>query len=247
MHHLRPDRRLTVRPPGTERFYHYITEHGVVPAEAGVKGEAESLRLKEKFLVRAVLFWLNEGIDRITVFQAGPEKHDHGMAVSLSRARDLQSLPPDGELDAWLSPALRSLRRTVRVFEGAVPIPRPRQFGVEVVKLGTERKVFDMPEGQRTLTYRDLFALLPFQVTERKFVFAAYVMSPTYSVEDLPETPYRVTLRPFVGPRCAVRGYDPLADRDVPVRAVAADDASLTLEIPVIDTPRLILIDEKAR
>ncbi|NQT89112.1 hypothetical protein HQ560_20250, partial [bacterium] len=84
MHHLRPDRRLTVKPQGTKRFHHYITEHGVVPAEAGVTGETASLRLKEKFLVRALLFWLNKGIDRITIFQAGPEKHDHGMAMGLA-------------------------------------------------------------------------------------------------------------------------------------------------------------------
>jgi len=242
--HLRPDRRLSVRPEGTERFHHYITEHGIVPAEAGVTGEAESLRLKEKFLVRALLFWLNKGIDRLTIFQAGPEKHDHGMAMSLAKAHDLAALPPDAELDAWLSPALRSLRRTVRTFDGAVPIPRPRPFGADVTLIGEKRLVFDMPEGKPTLAYHDLFTLLPFQVTERKFIFAVYVMSPTYCAEDLPEMPARLTLRPLAGRRCTIRGYDPLADRDVPVRTLAADDASLTVELPVIDTPRLLIVEE---
>jgi hypothetical protein len=245
MHLLRPDKRLVRKPEGTGRLRHYITEHGIVPAEAGVEGDAASLRLKEKFLVRAVLFWLNKGLDRITIFQAGPEKHDHGMGISLAKAHDLEALPPEAETDAWLSPALRSLRRTVRVFDGAVPIAEPRQFGVEVVKFGPERKVFDLPEGKRPLYFRDLFTLLPFQVAERKFVFAVYVMSPTYNVEDLPETTYRVMLRPFAGPKCTVACTDPLANRAVDVEVVAATDSALTLDVPTIDTPRLLIIEER--
>jgi len=244
MHHLRPDKRLTVKPTGTETFYHYITEHGVVPAEAGVTGDDASLRLKQKFLVRAVLFWLNKGLTRITVFQAGPEEHDRGMAISLSKARQLQQLPPDSELDQWLSPALQSLRRTVRVFDGAVPIPDPRAFDVEVDKLGPERKVFEMPAGNRTLCFRDLFALLPFQVNGRKFVFAYYVVSPTYSIEDLKDEVYRVKIHPVDGNRCKVFCYDPLTDSSVKIRVRDRSTKSLTIDLSTIDTPRLIVVEE---
>ncbi|MFP4055492.1 MAG: hypothetical protein ACLF0G_01340 [Candidatus Brocadiia bacterium] len=247
MHLLRPDKRLSRRPPGTEVFHHYITEHGIVPAEAGVEGEEESLRLKEKFLVRAILFWLNKGLSRITVFQSGPEKHNHGMGLMLARCRGLKAPPPSDEVEAWLSPALLALRRTVEVFEGAEPVERPRQFGVEVVKLGEERKVFEMPEGKPTLTYRELFALLPFQVSEGKFVFAVYVMSPTYPIEDLAEVTYRVTLRPLDGPRCSLRYYDPLADRDLAPRVVERRPEALTVEVPTIDTPRLLIVEEEGQ
>ena len=245
IHHLRPDHRLTRKPKGTQRFHHYITEHGVVPAEAGVKGDAESLRLKEKFLVRAILFWLNKGLDRITIFQAGPEKNNEGMAISLAKAHDLKKLPPDSEIDEWLSPALRSLRRTVKVFAGAVPIEKPRAFELKVTKLGKERKAFDMPEGKRPLYYRDLFAALPFQVTDRKFVLAFYVMTPNYNVEDIEPVPYRVAIRPLNGKRCKISFYDPLADRTVPVKVVERSADSLTVELPTIDTPRLLIAEEE--
>ena len=244
MHHLRPDKRLTVKPEGTETFHHYITEHGIVPAEAGVTGDDASLRLKQKFLVRAILFWLNKGLTRITIFQAGPEEHDHGMAISLSKARQLRQLPPDTELDQWLSPALQSLRRTVRVFDGAVPISQPRAFDVEVDKLGLERKVFEMPSGKRTLYFRDLFALLPFQVNERKFVFAYYVVSPTYSAEDLKDVVYRVKIHPVDGNSCKVSCYDPLTDSSVKIRIRDRSTKSLTIDLSTVDTPRLLVLEE---
>jgi len=247
MHLLRPDKRLTVKPRDTKHFHHYITEHGIVPAEAGIKGEAESLRLKEKFLVRSILFWLNKGLTRITIFQAGPEKHDHGMGISLSKARQLEELPPDEELDEWLSPALRSLRRAVKVFDGAVPIVEPRQFDIEVTKFGRERKVFEMPDDKRPLYFRDLFTILPFQVTQRKFVFVCYVMSRTYAVEDLQDVTYRLTIRPIDGENCEATYYDPLADRAVGSHIHSRSNRSLTIDLPAIDTPRFLIIDEGRR
>jgi len=249
MHHLRPDKRLTVKPEGVERFHHYITEHGIVPAEAGVKGEAESLRLKEKFFLRAILFWLNKGLSRITIFQSGPEKDNEGMAISLAKVRELKELPPDEKLDEWLSPALRSLRRAVRVFDGAAPIPKARQFQIEVAKLGEDRKVFEMPVGAvrepPLLWFRDLFAVLPFQVTERKFVFALYEMTPNYNVEDLKDVPYRLTIRPLAGERSQVSYYDPIADKMLTATVAERKAESLTIELPIIDTPRLLTIEER--
>ncbi|HUT33026.1 MAG TPA: hypothetical protein VNE39_06080 [Planctomycetota bacterium] len=245
MHHLRPDKRLTVKPQGVERFHHYITEHGVVPAEAGVKGEAESLRLKEKFLLRALLFWLNKGLSRMTLFVSGPDKNEQGMGFHLAKVKELKAMPPDGEVDEWLSPALRSLRRAVKAFEGAVPIPTPRQFDVQFAKLGPDRKVFEMPEGKPTLWFSDLFAVLPFQVTEKKFVIALYEMTPNYNVEEMKDTPYRLTLRPVKGKDCKLAYYDPLADKMLPAKVVQRGEDALTLELPIIDTPRLLTLEER--
>ena len=246
MHLLRPDKRLARRPKGTTRFRHYITEHGIVPAEVGVKGDAASLRLKEKFLLRAVLFWLNKGIDRIFLFHGGVDEHDHGMGLSLARVRGLKALPPEGQRDAWLSPAWRSLRRAVARFrDGAVPIAEPRPFTLQVAKHGLERKVFEMPGGKRPLYFRDLFAVLPFQVNPRRFIFAVYVMTPTYPVEDPKEVTYRVTIRPVAGAAAKVSFYDPLADRPVPVRTHERGDRFVTLDLPTLDTPRLLVVDER--
>jgi hypothetical protein len=226
MHLLRPDKRLVRKPPDTIRFSHYMTEHGIVPAEVGVRGDAASLRLKEKFLLRAVLFWLNKGVDRLFLFHGGPDKDDQGMGLSLARVRDLKDAPPEAERDAWLSPAYRSLRRAT-----AAP----------------ERKVFEMPAGTRTLYFHDLFTVLPFQVNARKFVFAVYVMSPTYPQEDLAEQPWRVALRPVGGVDATVSGVDPLSGRAVPVTVRERARESLTVEVPATDTPRLLVVEEANR
>jgi hypothetical protein len=244
MHLLRPDKRRTRTPPGVERFDHYITEHGIVPAEVNVKGEAAALRLKEKFALRAVLFWLGKGIRRLCLFQA-VEKTNTGMGIGLAKTTTLDSLPPEAERHEWLSPALRAIRRAVLVLrEGVEPVPEPRQFTItDAAKFGTERKVFEMPEGKPTLTYRDLFVVLPMQVNARTFVFAVYVMSPSYPHEDLAETPYRLTIAPLAAD-ATLRYYDPLADREVRLDEVQRGQGTLTLRLPVTDTPRLLIVKE---
>jgi len=266
MRHLRPDKRLTVKPEGVERFHHYITEHGVVPAEAGVKGDAASLRLKEKFLLRALLFWLNKGLTRMTLFVSGPDKNDEGMGFHLAKVKELKAMPPDGEVEAWLSPALRSLRRAVKAFDGAVPVPKPRQFDIQYARLAPDRKVFSVPRpahptvgtagashtaGQASratpelaLWHSDLFAVLPFQVSERKWVIALYEMTPNYNVEEMKDTPYRLSLRPVAGTKCKLACYDPLANKTLPVKVLERGEDALTIELPIIDTPRLLSIEE---
>lgn len=244
MHHLRPDRRLAARPQGVERFHHYITEHGIVPAEAGVKGDAASLRLKEKFILRALLFWLNKGLSRITLFVSGPDKNDEGMGFHLAKVRELKAMPPEGELDAWLSPALLALRRALRAFEGAQHIPNPHQFQPTYARLAPDRKVFEMPQGNHVLSFSQLFAILPFQVTERKWVIALYEMTPNYNIEDLGDIRYRITLRPLAGKACKLAYYDPLANKPVTATILERLDDALTLQLSVTDTPRLLTIEE---
>jgi len=245
MHLLRPDKRLTRKPEGTVHFSHYMTEHGIVPAEVGVRGDATSLRLKEKFLLRATLFWLNKGVDRIFLFHGGPDKDDQEMGLSLARVREVKEAPPETERDAWLSPAYRSLRRAVAVFrEGMQPVAEPRQFDVQAATAAPDRKVFEMPAGARTLYFHDLFTVLPFQASARKFVFAIYVMSPTYPQEDLVEQSWRVTLRPVRGTDATVTCMDPVAGRIIPVTLRERARDSLTVEMPVTDTPRLLVVEE---
>ena len=101
-----------------------------------------------------------------------------------------------------------------------------------------------MPPGKRTLYFRDLFALLPFQVNERKFVFAYYVVTPTYAAEDLKDVVYRVKIHPVDGNSCKVSCYDPLTDSSVQIRIRDRSAKSLTIDLSAIDTPRLLVIEE---
>ena len=64
---LNPEARRK-HPPGVGRFYHYMTEHGVAPEEAGVKDEAAAWRLKTLCAMRSYCFWLNKGIDVLHYF-----------------------------------------------------------------------------------------------------------------------------------------------------------------------------------
>ena len=245
MHLLRPDKRLARKPEGTKRFYHYITEHGILPREAGVHGDQAALKLKKKFLLRSVLFWLDKGIDRIFIFVSGPDKNNEGMGMLLAKCRELRTPPPEDQLDRWLSPALLALRRGLRSFEGAKPIAQTRAFDLKYAWLGPERKVFEMPPGKPTLRYRDLVAVLPFQLDERRFAFAYYLMSPNYNVEDMPEATCRLSIAPLHAERATLTCYDPLADREVEVKVIERRGDGLVVDLPTVDTPRLLTIEER--
>ncbi len=104
--------------------------------------------------------------------------------------------------------------------------------------------VLMLTPAKRTLYFRDLFALLPFQVSERKFVFAYYVVSPTYSIEDLRDEVYRIKIHPVDGNSCKISCYNPLTDSSVRIRIRDRSPESLTVELSSVDTPRLLVVEE---
>ena len=101
-----------------------------------------------------------------------------------------------------------------------------------------------MPNGKPTLHYSDLFAVLPFQVSEGKFVVALYEMTPNYNVEDLKDVTYRVAIRPVAGRACTLSYYDPRTGKALPAKVIERGDDTITIELPVIDTPRLLTLEE---
>ena len=66
---LNPEARQA-HPEGTQRFFHYMTEHGVVPAECGITDEAGAWELKSKCALRSFCLWLNKGVDVMHFFNA---------------------------------------------------------------------------------------------------------------------------------------------------------------------------------
>ena len=64
------------RPEGTGRFYHYMTEHGVLPAGMRHQGRARGWQLKSLCLTRSLCLWLNKGVDVMHYFVA----HDRDAA-----------------------------------------------------------------------------------------------------------------------------------------------------------------------
>ncbi len=227
---LEPSVRESTRPPGTDAFSHQMTEHGYAPGGAGERDVSAGEQQKAKAVLRAATFWLNKGIERI--YLSSSWKADplgNGL------------LPPDldGELT---SPALVALGRWVAAFDGVAPIAEPRSLDIEVTAIGAQPPVFPAFGDCPALPARDVFAALPFQIADGRFAVATYVMSYDLT-KPQPETEFRLTVGGLDAGRAEVELYDPLLDRTIPVRSVAAGDGTLAITVPAVDYPRLLLID----
>jgi hypothetical protein len=114
------------------------------------------------------------------------------------------------------------------------------------VSFGEQRQVVEGHADHPSLRERDVLAVLPFQVDDGKFLVAVYVM--TFDVtQPMPEERYRLTLSGLPDGVTALRSYDPLEDRVVPVRAVSRGEGSVTVEVAVTDCPRLLELGRATR
>ncbi|MGQ9463348.1 MAG: hypothetical protein ACUVRR_09900 [Candidatus Fervidibacter sp.] len=230
---LNPESRLKRKPAGVERFFHYMTEHGVVPPECGVTDEHGSWLLKAKTVLRSFCFWLNKGIDVMHYYCAYGEKAtDMGLLPT-----NLRQLPPDIPFMRAATLPLKALHNLTKNFADSRPLQSVRQLSVDIVALGKQTPIYKV--AGKTLWYRDVFAVLPFQCNERKFVIALYTM--TYDVvSPIEGERYRLTILGFSGTPQKVRFYDPLTDKAIPVKVLQRVRGKLVLEVSVTDYPRLL-------
>ena len=98
--------------------------------------------------------------------------------------------------------------------------------------------------------------MLPFQLSDRRFAIGAYVMTrdiaqlhrPTAPREDvtrwdLPAATFRLTLG-GLHPDARLTASDPLTGEPVPVTVVSRAADEIVLELPLTDSPRLILVED---
>jgi hypothetical protein len=223
-------------PPGVARFYHYMTEHGVAPLECGARDEAAAWKIKTLCALRSFCLWLNKGVDVLHYFSAF-EGQATGMGLL---PPNLKRLPPDAQFDAVATPPLRAVRNLTRAFAGSVPLREVRALQVEVSAPGAPRPVFGGPV---SLTHKDVFAFLPFQVSESRHIVAVYVSTYDATV-PLPEEPYKLTIRGLTASTRTARLYDPVTDTSTVVDVKRGAPGTVEVEVPVVDYPRLLIFEE---
>jgi hypothetical protein len=101
------------------------------------------------------------------------------------------------------------------------------------------------PGASQPLSYRDLLAFLPYQVSDHRFVCAVYVMTPD-ATQPLPSgvMGYRVTVRHVAGTNAKVSLYDPLTDQSVAAPTLASTSDSVTVGVSAVDYPRLLTVED---
>jgi hypothetical protein len=231
---LNPEARRR-RPPEVKRFYHYMTEHGIAPQEAGAKDENTAWRLKTLCALRSYCLWLNKGIDVLHYFAAYDSK---ALGMGLLPP-NLKTLSPKGTFDEVATPPLKAVRNLTRAFAGSVPLSRISALQVSVNPVGKVGIIFN---GKIPLRHPDVFAFLPFQISETRYIVAVYVA--TYdAIKPMPEEGYRLSIWGFSTPPTRSRLYDPLTDQSSEVRMVYGKGNTVEVEVPVVDYPRLLILE----
>jgi len=221
------------RPEGTKRFYHYITEHGVVPSECGVHEESKGWQLKARCALRSFCLWLNKGIDVMHYFCAY-DRSALGMGLL---PPDLPQLPTDAPFERVATLPMKAVRNLTKAFAGSTPLRRATELDLDVVALGDQRRVFDGDDQHPPLWQREVFAALPFQLDDRRFIIALYVMTYDATMPMQPQR-YQLTIKGLPNARL----YDPLQDKTLPVKMLKSDKSGVTLEVQVVDYPRLLVL-----
>ena len=233
---LNPEARKA-HPPGTERFHHCITEHGVVPGECGISDPAAAWDLKTKCALRSYCLWINKGIDLLDYFCAY-DSQPLGMGLLNS---EIKAIPADAKWEDVATPPLKSLRNLVRAFDGAKPLDETAKLSAMVTELGEPRRIFEGDSTHPPLWQRQAFAVLPFQVDAHRFVVAVYAMTYDVTKRFDPE-PYRVTLSGLPGEVDSVSLYDPLTDAKPAVSSKPSGPDGVTVEFAATDCPQLLTI-----
>lgn len=213
-------------PPQMQHFEHLITEHGFSPRELGVVDRTAALRAKEKFLLRAPLFWLNKGIAGLFVY-ALYDPDDLGFGVLLA----------DGEV----SPAMKALHRMVERLAESGPASRLRVLDATVARVGGPGSVYANDPAGQIVAQQQLVAILPFALSDRRLVVGMYVMTGTFPA-DLPPQAYRITLKGVPGRAAVVSYYDPLSDTAQRVGRLPGGRNEVRVALALTDTPRLLEI-----
>lgn len=238
MRNLNPEARRRT-PPGTTRFYHYMTEHGVLPAECGVTDLDAAWQLKALCLSRAMCFWLNKGIDTVHYFVA----HDAKPAGFGILPENVKQLPADAKFDDVATPPLRVLRQLTKALADSEPVTKVRPLSFDVTALGPQQKIFEGDATHPPLWRRDVLALLPMQSGPGKFVVIVYSMDYD-ATRSLGEARYRLGIHGLSHVAAEARLYDPHTNQTTPVRLTTAGEV-VEATLSVTDHPRLLFLTEE--
>ncbi len=230
----------TTAPAGGTPPTMWLTEFNLVapgvdhtrPGQDGRRARTELARARAKGLLRSLVAYVHAGVTAIDFYAA--LGNDFGLAT------------PDFLSSGGREPAgepLSSLDRLSKAMVHARPRTRTRPLTVESIADVAGGRQFD---GDGTAAHppllnREVFAALPFQLTDSEWVVPVYVMTRDVRRELEPEA-YRVTLAGLPAAHTRASLYDPLTGRFEPVRVRAATGGRVTVELHATDSPRLLFL-----
>jgi len=204
-----------------------ITSLGTVPADIpeADAGGLDGWQLKQRGLTRSLAFWLNQGARFVLLHSAYESKRDvdtHALIPYL----------PEPMKFTWRQSApLTTLRAFTAALAGAKKLQELDELAFRY-SIQPNTVLIPAAGAPAALTARDAVALLTFQVDERKFAVAAYVVTPNVARPMPPATMSLEVDRRIRGDVAAIRPYTQSTGNAAVVRR---GEKSTTLRFEIAD------------
>ena len=220
----------------------WITETGFRPNEGGGLTAVQARHVQAKSALRTLGAFVNKGASMMNFYAAGDG--DWGMVD--------MTAPGGGE-------TMVALQRFMQPFAGPAAIATRRSLRLAAVADKTNSTQFtgDGSAAHPTMYNRDVVTFLPFQADSSRFVVPVYVMTrdlakvqrPAVAASDvtrfdLTQETYRLQIGGLNVARLRVSATDPLTGATVPATVVATSGDEAVVEIPLTDSPRLLVLQD---
>jgi hypothetical protein len=226
------------------------------PTPATQMSQADVRHVETKEVLRYLTAYVNKGVTALDLYAASA---GHLSVIDKSFVQEATSNPtvyPGRDTGGETVDAVRRLTEAMKGFR----ITEPRSLELKSLTDYDSNVQFEGdsadPVHFPALYNRDVFAFLPFQTSNSRFVIPVYVMTrnvvkdyrPDNSEDptrfDLPEEPYRLQISGVDGIGTTVTATDPVTGHSTPVEVVKTGEDEVTVEMQVTDSPRLLILEE---
>ncbi len=224
----------------------WVTETNIDPGQVSLAA-TDVEHMEAKATLRTLVSFVNKGVSQIDFYAVWGSEFGLVDPVSLITSGGTSG-----------GPTIDALGRMF-TFIGPTSITQPRSLTLQsIAQLGdAEQFAGDGTTAHPPLYNRDVLGVFPFQVNDDTFVVPAYVMTrniaqlydptapPTDVTRyDLPPESYRLQIGGVDGNAATVDAYDPLAGQSVAADIVARTATSVTIQVDLTDSPRLLRIHD---
>jgi hypothetical protein len=210
-------------PAGSAAPQMWITETNMSPDQAGLTGAA-ARRMQAKSALRTLVSFVSKGVTAVDFYAASGT--EFGLIDPSAGATGGLTMESIGRMLSGLG-------------NGTILHPRSLELR-SIADRGTHAQfIGDGTAAHPTLWDRDVVAAFPFQSSDTDFVVPSYVMTRDVA-KDLAPEPIRLELGGVDGLHVSVNAYDPLLDTTVPVTVVRRTADSVTVQLELTDSPRLL-------
>lgn len=209
-----------------------------------------ALQVKAKAIARYFCFYLNKGVTQLYLYGVGGG--DKGLGILqdnfLEYVKEGNTTYPLND-DFYVSPALKVVSRIVNKISQELDANLTKTNPIELISVQDRHNNYqfqgDGSKEHPDLRDRDVFAFLPFQINEHKYVIPYYVMTRDI-MQDLAPEKFTIEIAgKQLHREISVKVYDPLKDVSVPVTSDFKKIGNLRLNVYATDYPYLLTIEYK--